>query len=196
MLYAARGIVLGYHGCDEDDAVRIIARSTEMRPSRNDYDWLGRGIYFWEGSPNRALQWAHDQKTRGRVNKPFVIGAALDLGLCLDLTTTEGTTLLREAYLDFARAAGEEGLALPVNSSDRDRLRRPLDCAVIEWLHGRRQNLGLPAVQSVRALLAEGDELYPGAGFREKTHTQLAIVDARCIRGLFRVPSTEFDEAA
>jgi hypothetical protein len=31
----------------------------DLRVSRNDYDWRGNGIYFWEYSYQRAFQWAH-----------------------------------------------------------------------------------------------------------------------------------------
>ncbi|WP_246600218.1 hypothetical protein [Candidimonas humi] len=29
-----------------------------MKPSEQKYDWLGHGIYFWEGNPGRALDCA------------------------------------------------------------------------------------------------------------------------------------------
>jgi hypothetical protein len=57
-------------------------------------DWLGTGIYFWENSARRALDWAkfakeHPKFTRTQVRHPFVVGAIIDLGNCLDLLEAE-----------------------------------------------------------------------------------------------------------
>ena len=42
---------LGFHGCDESVADAVLAGNQQLFPSRNKYDWLGEGIYFWENSP-------------------------------------------------------------------------------------------------------------------------------------------------
>jgi len=34
--------------------------SSDFKPSENDYDWLGHGMYFWENSQHRAKQFAKD----------------------------------------------------------------------------------------------------------------------------------------
>ncbi len=31
---------------------------------RNDYDWLGHGIYFWEKNPERAYDFAGEYRKR------------------------------------------------------------------------------------------------------------------------------------
>jgi hypothetical protein len=44
-------IVVGYHGCEEDFARDLLlekVRIPDWKPSRNSWDWLGHGIYFWE----------------------------------------------------------------------------------------------------------------------------------------------------
>lgn len=46
--------ILGYHGCDEAVAEKVLA-GEDFKPSDNDYDWLGSGIYFWEANPQRGL---------------------------------------------------------------------------------------------------------------------------------------------
>lgn len=38
--------VIGYHGCDESLVKNVLLRGRNLRPSENDYDWLGLGIYF------------------------------------------------------------------------------------------------------------------------------------------------------
>jgi hypothetical protein len=69
-------IVIGYHGCTEAygrDLLLSIKPRQEWRPSTNDWDWLGHGIYFWEHSPQRAMRWAHEKCARnGEV--PAVLG--------------------------------------------------------------------------------------------------------------------------
>ena len=36
--------VLGYHGCDAKVARKIAAGDDTLKPSRNDYDWLGHAL--------------------------------------------------------------------------------------------------------------------------------------------------------
>jgi hypothetical protein len=39
-------IVDAYHGTDASAAQEIVARQ-QIVPSKNGYDWLGHGAYFW-----------------------------------------------------------------------------------------------------------------------------------------------------
>jgi len=52
--------VLGFHGCDRQIGEDVLAGTRVLTTSQNDYDWLGPGTYFWEGNPERALQFAVD----------------------------------------------------------------------------------------------------------------------------------------
>jgi hypothetical protein len=56
-MYSKRtGLVLGFHGCDQSVRDKVVAsKSGKLRPSSNNYDWLGNGIYFWENNCKRAL---------------------------------------------------------------------------------------------------------------------------------------------
>ena len=54
--------LLGYHGCDREVGEAVLAGQTELLVSENDWDWLGPGIYFWENSDRRALDWARYAK--------------------------------------------------------------------------------------------------------------------------------------
>lgn len=54
--------VLGFHGCDKKVGEGILSGKIQHEFSENDYDWLGRGIYFWENDPYRAREWAIEQK--------------------------------------------------------------------------------------------------------------------------------------
>jgi hypothetical protein len=90
----ASAFVLGYHGCDRAVGERVLAGKEHLKASDNDYDWLGSGIYFWENSPGRVLDWANLVKANpklavNRIVDPFVVGAIIDLGNCLDLLEAE-----------------------------------------------------------------------------------------------------------
>ena len=57
-------IVVGYHGCEEEFARDLLLENVKIpkwKPSRNSWDWLGHGIYFWEHTPARALRWARER---------------------------------------------------------------------------------------------------------------------------------------
>ena len=182
--------VLGYHGCEREVGERILAGKS-MRPSRNDYDWLGEGIYFWEADPRRAFEWARGTRRR----EPFVIGAVVDLGFCLDLTTRLGIEAVRTAYEALVQNAADSGNALPKNRGD-DLGARYLDCLVVNTVHALREHDAdrLPPFETVRGLFAEGEPLYEGAGFRRKTHSQICVrPKARAnIKGVFRVKPGEY----
>jgi len=93
------GFVLAYHGCDQSVGEKVLAGDTDIVPSRNDYDWLGSGAYFWENSSARALQWANflrDNPRAAKVKRPFVIGAVIAPGNCLDLSEAVSLNVLRK----------------------------------------------------------------------------------------------------
>jgi len=174
-------------------AERVLAGQDELEPSRNSYDWLGHGIYFWENNPERALRFAQEAQRRrsSSIQTPAVIGAVIDLGLCLDLLDSSNLTRLKEAYALVIEAVERDGGPMPKNESPAnyhsDRILRYLDCAVIEMLHTFERREKRPEADSVRGVFVEGDELYPNSGFREKNHIQICVRRTRCIRGYFRV---------
>ena len=184
--------ILGYHGCEESFGKNAINGKMKFRPSSKDYDWLGNGIYFWEGDPQRALEWARERMKRGGIRKPYVVGAIIDLGNCLDLTLRENAELARYAYDDLKIAQERAGLSMPSNHpppgnpDDNDLVLRRLDCAVIERLYSiADQDNSLPKYDTARALFTEGKPLYESSGFREKTHIQIAVRNPDCIKGVF-----------
>jgi len=73
-------LVLGYHGCDKSVADRVLAGDDSLKKSEKSYDWLGSGIYFWEHGPERALEWAKEQKKRAKIKTPAVLRAVSILG--------------------------------------------------------------------------------------------------------------------
>jgi len=83
--------ILAFHSCDREVGLKVLNGKDQLRPSQNEWDWLGYGIYFWEHNPLRAYEYAKDvtegdQKAKGKIYTPFVIGCIIDLGNCLNLT--------------------------------------------------------------------------------------------------------------
>ena len=90
--------VLGYHGCEREVGERLLGGEA-FKASNNDYDWLGPGIYFWEANPLRGLEFAQEAtRRRGVKVDACVVGAVIDLGNCLDLTTTDGIRSVRDTF--------------------------------------------------------------------------------------------------
>lgn len=184
----ASSFVLGYHGCDEKVAESLLS-GNDFQPSTNDYDWLGPGVYFWEANPIRGLEFAEEimRLDRGpNIKIPAVVGAVVDLGLCLDLTTSAGIQQIGDSYKELARIASTAERVLPKNS--KNLLLRKLDCEVVKFLHGVRKANSLPQIDTLRGVFVEGDPLFDGSGFYEKTHIQICVCNPECVKGVFRVP--------
>lgn len=180
-----------YHGCDRKVAERVLANKSALRPSENDYDWLGPGVYFWVDSAQRGLNWAVEQsKRRGSgISDPYVIGAYVQPGLCLNLTDFGVMGELRDAHRFLVALCEQTGTPMPENTLQESGifLKRALDCAVIKTIHQLRADKREPPYDTVYGVFDEGDSLYPGSGFREKTHVQIAVVNPDCILGYFRI---------
>ena len=174
--------IIAYHGCDEAVARRLL-QGEKFKPSHNDYDWLGSGIYFWEYGPERALRFANDQKARGKVRRPTVVGAILQLGNCFDLMDTRHTTDLANAYPAWEEIMRKNSSGFPRNEgSTGDRSLRRLDCAVINWFLGGYSL----RYDTVRCGFVEGRPIYGGACIYEQSHVQIAVRNPDCVLGVFR----------
>ncbi|MBR1692461.1 MAG: hypothetical protein IJ711_06755 [Lachnospiraceae bacterium] len=177
-------LVMGFHGCSDDTYQAVLFNNQHLKRSENKYDWLGNGIYFWENSYERAVEWA----TEKYGDSGMVIGAILDLGNCLNLTDYHSTAVLKLGYELLAIHYENVNRELPKNTNGRsaiDLLARNLDCAVIQEIHKYNELSGNEMYDSVRGVFIEGGEVYPGSGFVEKTHTQICIVNPNCIKGYF-----------
>jgi len=180
--------VLGFHGTDKWVVDNVVDRQIEhLRISVDTTEWLGHGIYFWENDPERALDWAQNGKTKGKINQPDAVGAVIDPGFCLDLTTLAGLTEIAKVYQYLKDYFLQAGIDLPKNTVGKDKIKRELDCAVIQAVHNYRKTQGLDKYDSARALFPEGEPLYKDSGFRKHNHVQICIVKPeRCIKGYFR----------
>jgi len=181
--------VYGFHGIDKEIGLQILNQEKEFKLSTNRYDWLGDGIYFWENNPTRAWQYAETARKRknSSIKTPYVLGAILELGNCLDLLNQKHLDFLAHSYgllkelladeKDFPKNTG-------FNKNDFDFKKRELDCSVVRMAHLYMNSKGI-YFDSVRAAFWEGEELYEGAGFRTQNHIQIAILNPNCIKGVF-----------
>ncbi len=191
-------LVVGYHGCDRSIGEQVLLGKEDLTPKENPWDWLGTGIYFWEGSPARALAFAEEKRRLGwgdtPIEDPYVIGAYINLGNCFDLTDHEAVLELPEIHKRVLESLKEAGEPVPSNKSPRgtahhDLILRDLDCKVLNFAM-RESDSRVPGgghyFQTVRGVFVEGDPIYEGARIFEKTHIQIAVRDPHCIIGYFR----------
>lgn len=184
-------IVLGFHGCDQSIANKVLNSPDEhLHPSKNSYDWLGEGIYFWLNDPLRAFEWAKASSKRKKIKEPAVIGAIIDLGMCLNLCEQESILLLKKSYSELSTMFSE--LGLDINNEYRNKapdsggfmLLRELDCLVIKHAHDIVENAGA-SFDTVYGYFQEGADAYLGSGIREKSHIQICVRNTDCIKGYF-----------
>lgn len=187
------GIVLGFHGCDEAVAEEVLnSQCKHLRGSKNTYDWLGNGIYFWLNDPKRAYEWACQTQKRKphQIKTPYVIGAVIALGMCLNLSERRAISLLQKSFKDLNDACRELGYSLnekfknEVPDEGGFNLVRPLDCAVIKHAHELVEAKGV-YYDTVYGYFQEGADAYDGAGIKEKSHIQICVRNTDCIKGYF-----------
>ncbi len=187
-MFVNPGFVILFHGCDETVRDKIVKSSTEhLWHSAARWEWLGDGMYFWENSYDKALEWANYIKDHpipnnsSKISKPSVLGAMVDLKNCLDFLDAKYLKLLKVSY-DMIKDSPK----LPKNSgTTEDMTIRKLDYYVIQNIHTFTEKSGLPQFDSVRSIFWEGDKPYPDAGFRDKNHIQVCIRNKECIKGYF-----------
>ena len=178
--------IFGYHGCDRAVGEAVLSGKAKLNPSMNIYDWLGSGIYFWEQSPRRALEWAQScvdnpKMTNGQIKEPFVLGAIINLGLCLNLTDVSSMQTLQTAYSILVVRCKENHHLLPTNTEHL----RELDNQVINLAAELSKLRDYGNFDTVRGAFIEGNPIYPGANISDHTHIQVCVRHPDCISGYF-----------
>jgi hypothetical protein len=162
--------VSGYHGTNARAAALILQQGFTI--SRNDYDWLGDGIYFFQDSPARAWEWARQRHGR----EAAVVASRLRLRDCMDLLDPNWTTVLADSYDSFLAQLKEAGLPLPRQTAGAHRL----DRAVINYAVGILAEQDI-VVRAVRAAFAEGAPVFPDSALFTRAHVQIAVRDTSLI---------------
>jgi len=178
--------ILGYHGCDQATAEQILS-GTAFLPSTNQYDWLGKGVYFWEYGVDRAVRFAKDALQRkGNTAPPAAVGAVLQLGKCFDLLDTRFTRDLEQGFLRYKKFMRNSHAILPKNRGKLpDKKLRMLDCSVLNWYLTELEAQGL-RYDTVRGCFLEGGAAFSGSKISKEAHIQIAVRNPACILGVFR----------
>ena len=165
-------IVSGYHGTSSEAAERIMMEG--FQHSRNPYDWLGDGVYFFQDAPQRAWDWAREQHG----NYGAVVGAHILLQDCIDLLDLGWYQVMADAYDSYVRILRDSGQPIPVQSRGAHRL----DREIMNYMVGVLRESGL-RVACVRAAFGEGHPVYSDSAFYDRAHVQIAVRDIEaCIQ--------------
>lgn len=163
--------VIGYHGTSTAAAEAIMSEG--FKPSQNEYDWLGDGVYFFQEAPKRALQWAEQRYTADAA----VVGCELFLEDCMDLLDLGWASILADAYNGFLRLCKLSNSPLPKQTVGAHRL----DRFVINYAVGILAAQGIE-IRTVRAAFAEGAPVFPNSALLQLAHVQIAVRDVSIIK--------------
>jgi hypothetical protein len=171
--------LVGHHGTNIEAARQIL--QTGFTLSRNNYDWLGKGVYFWQDAPYRAWHWASEdcQKKGG---DPAVIRSLVKIRRdeFMDLLDyrqdPNWANELRRTHQDLQK---KTSIVLPSNK--RATGYHALDRLVFDTLI---EDILKPMdinILAVRACFQEGEEIYSGLAIYNKSHIQIAVRDISSI---------------
>lgn len=166
--------------------MKILNGRDQLIASDNEWDWLGPGVYFWEQNPGRALEYAIEvsqqkQKNKKAIQTPFVIGAIIELGNCLNLLEPNSINILKNAHVSLEELARVSGDTLPTNKGAN----RRLDCAVIKYVHQSNKQNGIAPYDTIRCAFSEGKPIYPDSNFTDRLHIEICVLNTNLIKGYF-----------
>ena len=178
--------IIGFHSCDKEVGLRILNGEDQLKHSTNSWDWLGSGIYFWEQNPEKALEYAikcatGKQKYNGNIKTPFVIGAIIELGNCLNLVEPKSLNILHEVHKEPEKTFNVAGKKLPTTKGTN----RKLDCAVIQSIHETNKRSSIMAYDTVRSPFHDDEELYPTSNFSSGLHIEISVINEAMSKGYF-----------
>jgi hypothetical protein len=187
--------ISAFHSCDREVGLRILNGEDDLIASENEWDWLGPGIYFWEQNPGRALEYAVEcaagqQKNKNRIKTPFVIGAVLELGKCLNLLEPGSIDVVKQAHTRLVKTYNNSKRPIPTNRGPI----RKLDCSVIKYVHQTTTQKGLTPYDTIRSAFNEGSQIYPNSNFYDRLHIEICVRSPELIKGYFLPrPISEFN---
>lgn len=188
--------VVGYHGTGLTAALRIVNRVESFVWSERDYDWLGRGVYFWEYGPKQALDWARRRQKKyakknvktlqdvRRATEPLaVVACMIRLGFCLDLTEPGNIEYLGEIFESYKEKMELTDDPLPTN----DRHIRRLDRAVFEYaykvIEDSEPNSKVDTARGVYVPKDGTKRIWDGSWISRDTHIQLCVRNSASLLG-------------
>ena len=167
--------VYGYHGTSMTSAIEII--ESGFKPSNNDYDWLGEGVYFWQDAPIRAKQWAQSVYPQ----QPAVIKSLIRLDNCIDLLDVGWFPSIRALYNRFVDNYLSENLPLPTQNPGRSKAHR-LDRTFFDYAVETINLSSSHKVETIRSVFVEGENIYPSSAIYDLAHVQIAVRNTASIQ--------------
>ena len=164
-------LAIGYHGTSRVASAEVLKDGFIL--SREPYDWLGNGVYFFQDAPDRAAEWAFERHG----GSGTVLGAEILLEECMDLLDIGWASLLAEAHDRFLDLCRRSGQPVPLQKGGAHRL----DRHVINYAIGVLAKKGRP-IHCVRAAFAEGLPVFPNSALMTRSHVQIAVRDTTLIR--------------
>ncbi len=173
--------LVGYHGTDMESARQIL--QIGFTPSRNNYDWLGKGVYFWQDAPYRSWNWA-SERCKENGGDPAVIRSLVKIRRdefmdLLDYHQDQEPNWSKYFRSTYQGLQEETSSRLPPNkrASGYHALDRLVFDTLIEDIL-KPVNINILAV---RACFQEGEEIYPYSAIYNKSHIQVAVRDTSLI---------------
>lgn len=180
-------IVRGYHGTTLRAANSILDNGFDF--STNKYDWLGKGIYFWQDAPQRAWNWAVEYtQNKHPDDAPVVLCSELDLNNCMDfLDSNPGNDwyfalnntykLLKERISQMTEEEYKQ-FPPPIQKGKLHGWDRCcIDFLIKEILEPQEEY-----ISSVRAAFSDGKAIFENSGLYDLAHVQIAIRDLKMVK--------------
>ena len=166
--------VYGYHGTSIKNARTILQDGFEL--SRNHYDWLGTGAYFFQDAPNRAWEWAEQHHS-----EPAVVSALISSENFIDLLDIEWFPILEESHILFVRECEKTGIPIPKQTPKSGT--HQLDYAVMNYAIAKVIEVHYDTkVYGVRAAFEEGEPAFKGSHLLNQAHVQIAVRDTSAVK--------------
>jgi hypothetical protein len=156
-----------YHGTSKTNARRI--QNSGFRISDGSHQYLGSGVYFFEGSMLSALQWA---KRSFPSIECTVLHAIVNLGICLDFHNPEHADFI----VEMKEAIVTRQKTLPADDPNRF---SPITDAVV--INGLADLVQIDTVRASYVSIKSGRKIFPGSHF---FNPQQLII---CVRNLDRI---------
>lgn len=180
--------VVGYHGARKSTALRIVQDFEGYKPSENQDDWLGHGIYFWEYAPKQAWAWAEQRRRRQKWDEDIaVLASMIRLGNCFDLLDPDNLEMLAGCHREYRMFEKRLG-GTPKQNYNKSKF---LDCAVFEFAYAVLESEKDP-VDTCRAVFVPSNKrLWSRSGVHRLAHIQLCVRNPDCILGTWLVKPLE-----
>ena len=100
--------VTGYYCTTSKHAADLVARNVKFEPTREEFEWLGRGVYFYQ---EPSVAWARaQQRLRELGERPTLVRVEIDLSGCLDFLDPRVAKSVRNSYSAYRRYEERDGL--------------------------------------------------------------------------------------